>query len=126
MSYVIDTSVFENNKKYELSFSFSSSCCILNQYAKIPSVYVNLGNLSTENKTYTFENNGSYMVQSNFLGFLKINNVYNSNNTNSLNNPSYSWGNTQFSTLTAEPSNIPIIINKPNCICIFFKCSKWN
>lgn len=102
VSYTIDTTIFNVGKKYELSFSFSSYPCILNQGARIPLVYVNLGS----DKTY--DNNGTFMSQSNFLGFLKTNNFY-----NSIATIAETVGNVSYSKLVADPANIPIIISKP-------------
>jgi hypothetical protein len=102
MTYTIDPTIFKDNKKYELSFSFSSSACILNQNPRVASVFVNIGS----HKTY--DNNTNYNTQSNFLGFLEINNHYNSFST-----PVDTTGSVSYSTLSASPSNKPIIVNRP-------------
>jgi hypothetical protein len=110
VNYQIDTTVFEDSKKYALSFSFSSSPCVLNYNAKQALVYVNLGS----DKSY--DNNSSYMTQSNFLGYLK-NNIFYSNPSNVITSNSsnnvVTHNNVSFHTLCADPANVPLIINKP-------------
>ena len=108
MTYNIDPTIF-TGKQYELSFSFSSTACILNQFAKNCLVYVNLGS----NKSY--DNNSVITTQSNFLGYLKANFIY-KQMTNLVYTaiPAINYAqNMDFFTLNSDPNNAPIIINKP-------------
>jgi hypothetical protein len=109
ITYNIDSSIFKNSRKYELSFSFSSSPMVFNQYSKIPLVYINLNSSSTHESNIIY--NTDSITQLNFLGFLKTNLIYNSANSSDVN--SLGNNNTQYCSLVADPSNIPIIINKP-------------
>jgi hypothetical protein len=102
MRYTIDPTIFRETETYEVSFSFASSACILNQGARCALVYATLGS----DKTY--DNTTGYTQQSNFLGFLKIKNVYESVTT-----VADTTGSVSYSTLYADPSNPPIIIKKP-------------
>lgn len=99
MSYNIDTSIFEDGKKYELSFSFTSSPCIINQCYQPASVYVDWGNTAYESGTNSINTTTK-------LGLLKNNYVHQNMN-------SAQFGNVSYSTLIADDSNKPLIINKP-------------
>ena len=99
MSYNIDTSIFEDGKKYELSFSFTSSPCIINQCYQPASVYVDLGNAGYESGTNSINTTTK-------LGLLKNNYVHQNMNA-------ALFGNVSYSTLIADDSNKPLIINKP-------------
>ena len=100
MSYNIDTSIFEDGKKYELSFSFQSFPCIINQCYQPASVYVNFSSNST------YESGTNNINTTNKLGLLKPNFIHSNMNT-------ALFGNVSYSTLIADDSNKPIIINKP-------------
>ena len=105
VSYNIDPSIFEDGKKYELSFSFTSYPCIISQSCGLPCVYLNLGTNST------YETDYNNIIKSNLLGYLKSNFIH-SNMASSNSNVLY--GNVSYSTLTADPSNKPILISKPS------------
>ena len=100
MSYNIGTSIFEDGKKYELSFSFQSYPCIINQFYQPASVYVDFGSNST------YESGTNTINTTNKLGLLKPNFIHSNQNT-------ALYGNVSYSTLIADDSNKPIIINKP-------------
>ena len=103
ISYNIDPSIFEDGKKYELSFSFSSYACIISQSCQPASVYINLG------RNNTYETDSNSIISSNLLGYLKPNFIH-SNMSSALT----VYGNVSFSTLVADPSNQPILIAKPS------------
>lgn len=100
MSYNIDTSIFEDGKKYELSFTFSSYPCIINQLYVPASLYVDFGSNST------YESGTNNLNTTNLLGLLKPNFIHSNQNT-------ALYGNVSYSTLISDDSNKPIIINKP-------------
>jgi hypothetical protein len=100
MSYNINTSIFEDGKKYELSFSFQSYPCIINQCYKPASVYIDFGSNAT------YESGTNNINTTNLLGHLKPNFIHSNQNTSV-------YGNVSYSTLIADDSNKPIIINKP-------------
>jgi hypothetical protein len=98
MEYKFD--IFESGKKYQLSFSFSSYPCIINQCFKSASVYASF------NSNSTYESGANNINTTNLLGHLKPNKIH-SNMNSSL------FGNVSYSTLIADDSNKPIIINSP-------------
>ena len=98
--YNIDSSIFEDGKKYELSFSFTSHPCILNQFMKPALVYINLGT----NDTYETDYNN--LITTNLLGYLKPNFIHSNMSTATA-----LYGNVSYSTLI-EASNKPILIKK--------------
>jgi len=100
VEYKIDNYIFEFGKKYEMSFTFSSNPCVINQCFKPASVYASFSHSSS------FESGSNNLISTNRLGILKTNLIH-SNMNSAL------FGNVNYSTLIADDSNKPIIINSP-------------